>query len=76
MEPKDTEWELENTGGNTRKGLKYSTKKTNPLGLSEGELKQLVRHDSIPPWGYKKRRLNELTVEQRIDILHSYLVEN
>ena len=54
MEPSGREERPEKAVIHTRKGLTYSTKATNPSGLSEGRIKRLLDLESAPPGGYKK----------------------
>ena len=59
----------------SRKGMKYSTCKTNPDGLSGKEIKQLQMKDIIPCRNYKKRTLKQLSVDDQIGIIKSTLAE-
>ena len=57
------------------KGLKNSTRASNPEGLFEKEIKaRSIKHES-PKRYYKKRRLNELTYMEIDKILRCYLTE-
>ncbi len=55
--------------------MKYSTKARSKDGLSEGERRIILAEDKFPTGKYRKRSLKELDIEDRIDIIHAFLVE-
>ncbi len=59
----------------SRKGLKHSKKHERLHDCSSGEYMDLNSFGSFPAGKYKKRTLKQLTVDHRIEILHSYLIE-
>ena len=59
----------------TRVGMKYSTKARNKDGLSEEERRIILAEDTFPAGKYRKRPLKELGIEDRVDIIHAFLVE-
>ena len=59
----------------SRKGIKHSTRATNPEELSERELKSMLMKEQIPGGKYKKRNLKKLSLEDHIGIIEASLVQ-
>ena len=62
-------------GSRTRIGMKYSTKTRSKDNLSEEERRIILAQDKFHAGKYRKRPLKELSIEDRVDIIHAFLVE-
>lgn len=56
--------------------MSHSTRKCNPEGLLEKELRERERTDTMPGHKYKKRHRKELEAEEIEDIVHKYQVQH
>ena len=59
-------------GSRTRIGMKYSTKARSKDDLSEEERRIILAQDKFPAGKYRKRPLKELSIEDRVDIIHAF----
>ena len=59
----------------TRLGMTYSTKARNNDGLSEGARRYVLIRDTFATGKYRKRPMKELAIDEQIDIVHAFLVE-
>ena len=58
----------------TRKGMKHSTKANNHYGESEKEIKQQLTDETYPGKRYDKRKLKDLDIDDRVEIIHSAMI--
>ena len=47
----------------------------NPLGLTEGQLRDILLKETVPVKKYKARRRREVSLEEREEIVDEYLKE-
>ena len=55
--------------------MKYSTKARNNDGLSEQTRRTILIRERYPIGRYRKRPMKELTIDERIDIVYAFIIE-
>ena len=58
----------------TRKSLNHSTKAKNLDGESEKNIKRELIEETYPGKRYAKRKLKDLDIDDRVNIIHSVMI--